>query len=497
MEGVIVVRRTVRQRVNAVPAVVWILIPFVGFLIATLWITLPVGLGSFVSGVNIPVLTDSRNAAALFGGGDSGSLLRAAISIRENTAVLDDQRWVFNVWPPGMVVLNLALLALESVTGIPIVLLMVVFTCVLLSLFPGCVFTLVRAIGGWVPACLFGVGVLVYSGVSDWALDSGLFYSDTFGVIGFGFALLSLVMVGRGATTRGRLVWAALSGVALAGGAYFRASFELVADGTLLLAGIVVVLALLVRWRRRWPRFTHGALVAGVPLIVLGVVAQVVMLPWRIYGGLVNHPGDFRWSVVSDLASVARWLPESVLRENNILFGLYGHSNWACLNDPPQCEKIFALEQTADAPYGASNGGYFTGAQFDQMTLQSFLAHPFTFILERINALGLGFASNTGGAIRQILLPESILLVALFVAVVVVFIRTRAFTDQAYIFFFLATVGQTVPLLLLHQEPRYFLGIEIAIIVMSSLALATACGNHWASPLRTAPAIVEPAEERS
>jgi len=473
-----VARRTSRQRLLAIA-------PFLVFLAVLLWISLPVGLGS-LGGSGISVLTYSRDAAVAFGAGDSGSLLRAAISLRDSGAILDDQRWVFNVWPPGMLVVDVALLGIESATGIPIVLLMVIFTCVVLAVFLGCAFAVIRAIGGWVPAILFGIGVVLYSGVSGWSLRRGLFYSDTFGVIGFGFALLCLLLLFRAETVRARWMWAVLAGVSLATGAYFRASFEVVATGTLLVAGLVLVVALLARWRQKWRRFSGGAISALLPLVVMSAVAQVVMLPWRIYVGVRNHPGDFRWSALSELASVARWLPEPVLRENNLLSSVLSHSNWACQNDPEQCQAIYTLEQTAQNPYGGSNGGYYTAGQFDQFVLGSFFAHPFTFIAERIEALGLGFVSNTGLSLRAYAMPESIVIVALFIATVVVFIRTRAFANPAYLFFFIATLGQVATLLLLHMEPRYFLGIELSTIIMGSAALATVYRNRRPVPGRPA-----------
>jgi len=461
-------------------------LPFIAFFVIALWITLPAGLTTPIGPYHLGLFDSSLRVRQILGGSDGGSLLTAAENLKANGRITPEFAWVYSYWPPGMVVIDRIFLQGEKWFGLPIVLMMVILNSALWALLLGAWFTLVRTISSLGPAVVFGAGALLYSGISGWGMGSGIFYSDSFGVIGLGFALLFLVMAARADSARRRWRWAALAGAGLAFAAHFRASFELVADATLLLSGIVIVVALVARWRGGLPRFTSWATVSVLPLVIVGVVAQVLMLPWRIFAGLSIHPGDFRWSAVSDLASSARWLPESVMRERNNLFGLTGHSNWACLSDPEQCQTIFDLEQTADVPYGGANGGYFTGAQFDQMTLHSVLTHPLNYLLERIDALGLGFASDTGGAIHSFAMAESIAIAALFVAIVVIFIRTRAFANPAYLFFFASVATQAATLLLLHMEPRYFLGIELSIVLMGGYALATVYRNRVARSAETA-----------
>lgn len=457
-----------------------VVLPYVGFFLLLLWMTLPSGATSVIGGNHLNLFDDSARLRAILGGSDAGSLLTAAENFKANGRITPEFRWVFDYWPPGMVMVDRVLLQLEKWTGIPITPMMIVLNCGLWALLLGAWFNLIRAVSSLWPALLFGAGVLVYSGISNWGVGNGMFYSDSFGVIGFCFALFCLLQRERTSTTRSRRTWLILSGVSLALGAYFRASFELVADATLALAVLVIVVALVARWRGGWGRYTAWSFATVLPIAIVAGIAQLIMLPWRIYLGLVNHPGDFRWSAVSDLASVARWLPESVLREDNNLFGLAGHSNWACLSDPEQCSTIFRLELKAENPYGGSNGGYFTGSQFDQMTLHSFFTHPFAFITERLDALSLGFAANTGSGVSNVALPESLAIVALFVTVVVVFIRTKAFSNLAYLFLFVATAAQLATLALLHMESRYFLGIELSIILVGAFTVASVYGRRGA-----------------
>lgn len=454
-------------------------VPYLAFFVILLWISLPAGLDSPVSAVNIAPTLPAAQAAETFGGSDAGSLLRAALSLQEAGTITPEFRWIYNLWPPGMVVVDRVLVELELVTGLSVISLMIVANCLAWSALLGTVFTMVRRRAGTGVALVFGAGALLYSGITQWGTDGGLFYADSFGAISFAFCLLALVMVPGASTVRRKIAWAALAGVALASAAYFRASFEIIADGTFVVALAIFLLALIGRRLRRWPRFSPAAIQATWPVLVAGIATQLVLLPWRVYAAIRQHPGDLRWSTVSDLASSARWLPESVLRERGIFFGIDGHSNWACLSDPVQCEYIYKIELATGNPY---SGLAFGGDEFDAMTLQSFLTHPLQYITERLSALWLGFTANTGGGVLNVALPESLLLAALFIAILVYMFRRGGFAKPAYLFFLVAVGGQVATLALMHMESRYFLGIELGVLVLGALTIAEWIGKRDAAP---------------
>ena len=445
--------------------------PFLAFFVTLLFLSLPKGLSSLAAWVSIPVTTRSAEAAEAFGFSDAGSLLKAAMSLRESGTITPEWQWVYNLWPPGMVIVDRVMLELEALINVPIVLLMVVLGCLVWAALFGTWFAMVRSRWGSIPAVVFGIGAVLYSGISVWGVKNGLFYADSFGTAAFCLSILLLVKVSQAQTSKQRVVLASLAGVALATACYFRASFEIVAGGTLLLASVMLVVALIARASHRLPVFAPGAIGAMLPLAVMGIAAQIVMLPWRLYSAITNHPGDFRWSTVSDLASPARWLPESILRDAGMQFAIDGRSNWACTNDPVQCNTIFRLENTTESPY---SGGYFTPREFDAMALQAFFAHPFRFIAERLDALWIGLSATTGTSVTQQALPESLLLVGLFVAIVAVIIRTRLFNNPGILYFLIASAGQIATLTMMHMESRYFLALELSTIMVAALVLPRA-----------------------
>jgi len=88
---------------------------------------------------------------------DAGSLLGAALSWHEHRALLADAFGVYSFWPPGMVIVNTVLLDIESFTGIPYVLLMVIANCVLWAALLGTVI---------VHCCSFTSSLAIFSGSS-------------------------------------------------------------------------------------------------------------------------------------------------------------------------------------------------------------------------------------------------------------------------------------------------------------------------------------------
>jgi hypothetical protein len=445
--------------------------PYIAFFTLIMVITLPQGLDSLVTKSQVGLFTWSTDAATAFGKSDSGSLLRTAISIRDSGMLTLDIFWVFSYWPPGMIVVDIVLLWLESIFLVPITVLMVILNSLLWAVFLGVAFNVIRKRFGMLPAVIVTSGMLLSSAVSSWGTGPGLFYADSFGAVAYCFSILFLILIPSVAGRWRKVRYASYAGVALATASYFRASYELIATASVVCGAVLVLALLIFKWRRGNSRFVLVALPTVLAIGLTGLVTHVLLAPWRLIAGLKIHPGDFRWSSVSDLASSARWIPDRILEAMpDAGFAKAGHSNWACLNDPVQCDRIFALEGSGDLSY--TGAGHFSAAQFDQMTLDSFFTHPWAYVTERIDAILFGFLSNTGGSVREYAIPESILLIAVLIAAIAAIVSSRELLNPGYLFFLSATVLQLATLSLLHMEPRYFLGLELSTMLVGGYVLA-------------------------
>ncbi len=452
-------------------AAVLVGLPYLLIFAALLIIALPLGADTPVSVYPMSLFADSATAHRTLGGSDAGSLLTAAISFYENHSLLADVFGVYSFWPPGMVVVDWVLLEIEGATGISIVFMMVLLTCLAWTALIGTWFHTLRRASGLAVAAFASAALLLYSGVTTWGTSTGLFFSDSFGAIGYAFAILALFAVARASSRRGQIVFSLLAGVALALGASFRATYELVSEGTLVLAAAVLLAAVVLARLHRGGRFRSAVVPAALPILVMSFVAQLIMLPWRLYAGLKIHRGDFRWSTVSDLTTALRWTPDQLLLERNGSFLIEGHANWACINDAATCASIYEKEMTSAVPYSATSEGYYTASQLNHLALDSFLAHPLTYIGERLQALWLGFASNTGGSVGSFSVAESLAILAVLVLIVVAIVRRGLLREPAVVFFVLATGAQIATLALFHMEPRYFLGVELGILLVGGVVL--------------------------
>ena len=456
--------------------------PALGFFAILLVVSLPQGLDSLVSIVGVPVTSNSDQLADAFGYRDSGSMLKAAISIYDNGRLIGDFFWVFNLWPPGMVVVDVVLLHIEAVTGVPLGVLMVVLNAVIWAALLGAVFVVVRRRRGLAIAGVFALAALLYSGVSSWGANLGLFYSDSFGAIAFSAALLLLFLAAEQTSWKPRLVRAVWAGALLAAAAYFRATFELVNNVLFVLAIAFVAVLLVLRLVRRRGPASSALWLVSLPLAVSGTVYMVLTLPWRLYAARSIRTGDLRWSVVSDLVSGDRWAPDSALT-GDAGFLLEGHSNWACHLDLDECRRIAALENATEAPYSGGVGGHFSNAEFDHLTVQAVLEHPLQFLAERFSMLTLGFASSTGQLVGVMAVGESLVLAALLALLVFAFIRRGGFRNPGFVFLALATTLQFATLAGFHMESRYFLGIELSLLVMGALIVGPPWGRFARPPL--------------
>ena len=451
-------------RLRGVFGAVW---PGLAFFAVLLLISLPEGLNTITSVAHVPLLTGASAFERAAGDTDAGSLMSAALSYSQTGKLLGGYFWVLNLWPPGMVGVDVLIIAAQNATGIPAVLLMVLLNCLVWAASLGFYFVVIRARRGLLTAGIFAVAALLYSGTSVWGMRNGLFYSDSFGALAFCTALVLLFLCAE-AVGRRRIALAVVAGGFLGVAAYFRATFELI-NNVLFVGGIVlVVVLLLLRRMRRSPAWTGAALATAVPIAVAGAVYMLVTLPWRAYAGLRIRPGDFRWSTVADIISGQRWIPSSQL-DGVASFLDEGHINWACRLDAAVCQRIADAELGSLEPY--TGRGHFTNAQFDQYTTEAALGHPLQFLQERFGMLTLGFTSETGSAIGVLAVAESLLLAIALVLLVVAFVRGAGYRNPGFVVFAIATAGQFATLLLFHQESRYFLAIELSIILVAALVL--------------------------
>lgn len=361
---------------------------------------------------------------------DPNSFAAAARDVSSQGWITDNTRWVLNLWPPGFVLLEAGLLKLFG-SNAPMPLLLLAFSA---SMFAIVMMEMRRILaasfGQW--AWFMPTLVFCFPEARIFLLSpAGLLFGEWLAIASFLWAFLLLMRVS--------LKEAMFAGVLFAISAYARSQFELFLNVILL----VSVGSIAASHYFNKPRNSHGRHV-GRFLLISMVVAQVIMLPWRLYH---FHDGNgFRWVQTSTVIAQNGLTTDSVLQEKGGGFVVEGGGNVACRIAPEHC--------------GETN---------PRIYFNIFFEHPFTWIKEKIQLLPkYWFASassyarpSSGTSLLEIAL-EGILLICLFLSGALLWGARR--TSAAYLW---ACVGlgllmaHSAIVVFAHLEVRYFFFAKI------------------------------------
>lgn len=415
------------------------------------------------SGLNLSA--NAEEARAAFGGSDAGSYLQAALGLRDlGPQGVGGNQWVYNLWPPGMVTVNLLLVTAEQLVRLPYVFLLVTFSALAWTLILSRIFWFFeekRSGYGW----LF-VGFFLMSSLGADLLSVYIGYADA---LAAGFLVLSVLELSKQSPTDARAFtfMCVRASLFLSLAMHFRTTYETVTSFVLVVAVVsVLALALVSKLPGFSYTFTWKSAAPTVGFVSVG--AQLLSVPWRLIAGTFVRPGDFRWTTTLDQAPGMRWVPTSMYSPE-AGFLRSGHANFGCLNDPVRCEQIAAIESLSAKPY--SGFGAFSQADFQSELVQSFLSLPLVYGFERVSMLVSGFFSATGGAVGDWRIFEGVfLLLGVILGFLATLKRREALSGGPWMAF-LAIGSLAGVLLFFHMETRYMFPIKMLSLFIISLAL--------------------------
>lgn len=452
-----------------------------------LWVALIIGMATaggwgITTHANIPLSFDAGEARAAFGGSDAGSYLQAAIGLRElGPWGIGGNQWIYNLWPPGMVALNLIAVIVESQLSVP-------YLTALLLLVSFIWATLLTRLWKILESLSSGIGVaflLVFllSSLTNPMITVYFGYGDGIAAGLLGLALAELWLV-KNTLVRGNIKRLLYIGTLLAGAMHLRATFETL-SGFLLAVPLVGYLIWTVLTLIRPNLSASSSRGALLQISLVALVSQVLSLPWRVFAAVFIRPGDFRWSTVPDYAWPGRWIPdERISPEGSFL--IEGHWNFGCINDPIRCAVIQQLEEASDAPY--SGAGHFTNEEFRSQLVESFLQFPGLYLSERFTMYFIGYFSKTGGDVGQLAVLEGLFLLVGVILGVVFLVGNNKFNTSGAWFAFLSAGALSGILLLFHMETRYLMPIKLVMMTFIFLVLTEWLRGrllHFTNPRQT------------
>jgi hypothetical protein len=279
--------------------------------------------------------------------GDPLSFATAAKDVVQNGWVIDSSKSTFDLWPPGFVLLEAGLLKLFG-SNVPMPALLLVLSA---GLFAALMIEMRRLLaasfGQW--AWLIPPLMFCFAEARIFILSSvGLLLGEWLAIGSFFLAMLLLLRATLKATI--------LAGILFAISAYTRSQFELFLD--------VILVVSVGLWGSRYfnkSRNFNGWRVGKLLLIAM-VVAQTLMLPWRLYH--FQEGKGLRWVTSVDMIIQDGLASDMALQEDNKTFIIIGGGNVACHIAPEHC-----------------------GEKESRIYLNIFLEHPFAWIKEKVQVL--------------------------------------------------------------------------------------------------------------
>jgi hypothetical protein len=386
--------------------------------------------------------------AKIFGPGDGGSYLKAALSLVATGRNTPEWAWVLNLWPPGMVWLDAGIIRFSPLDfGVTIGLITALVWSVTLAVLT---WPFMRKVKWAVVVLLAEFALLGSSPFQSWMFDKGLFHADG---LAAGLFLLGLALiVNRLHSPAPVQMWirdGIYVGIAFAATIYLRSAYQLVpwalAGLAVAIAGMIVV--------RRIRGLSDGDL--GRQAILLISAALTVPLLMQPYTAFVQQDrGRTQFVMTQDLFYAGVWQSHNAYPQ----WKLDGGPTVGCDIDPGECALIHRAQ---------SEGKVFSPAELRGALIKAIVTHPLQFLGNRVAYVteqwfAEGIWSYPG---------EGLLFFALLMTTIVAASMRAARGRWAFLVIPVMALALLAPFAFVHVEVRYLIPLKLIGLLAPILVL--------------------------
>jgi hypothetical protein len=418
---------------------------------------LPNGTGTAFLGTS--VTANPSELLKVLGGSDSGNYLRGAMDLQDFN-IQPSNIWIFNLWPPGQMVILAAILKI----GFPPVMSMLLVLAFLWCLVATQVVSNLKSkkYRSFLIPC-FLIIWFMGSPLLGWNQVEGALASD-----GIGSALLCLFLVylskfWDSVKNVGKFnPW--FPGILCALTLSLLAHLRIVFLFAILFSLIVLSLNAAYRCLRKNQGFRvfKDVSLSKNPsskmafMMITSIFFVFLSAPFSIIK--YERTGSFSWSN-SDYVWAHRWMPDNYLYENNAGFIELGGGNWACEIDAKKCSKIYQTELDSGLPY--SGFGTYTYEDFRNLAFKAAMNHPIDFLTNRVDLTIEAFTSKAGAPIgSRNNMYRGVIFLLLFIASLFMCLFFKHKKDYLNLAVFGILVGLFVPIVISQFETRYLMPIQ-------------------------------------
>lgn len=401
--------------------------------------------------------------------GDPASFATAAIDIEKNGWIRSENDWIFNLWPPGFILLEALIIKMFGL-GTPVILVLQTLVAVLFSVVLTLLYNLLKAQVKRELMFFFPLLIIIFPVTRVFLFQPlGVTLGEGFSV---GFFLLAILFAFRSVKNIS-LADAVYAGFCIALSAYFRSQFELILFA---LTGWGVLLAIVI-WLTRSRRFIDPicAKTTLKTIAVILVVAHVATMPWRAYHWI--YQGSPFWVKTAEAVTFRNAVMSTAhLESMGGGFVATGGGNLVCRIDASTC---------GDA-VNAKN-----------LFFKTFLENPVEWYSFKLDIIGSYWFSSVhnwvGISVKSTPLDiatNTLLLIALGVTILLLFTQRVRRNDMWFLLVWFNVSLFSAYILIFtvaHFEVRYFYFPKISIMVMSLMVACLYC-----SPTKMLTRIPEP-----
>lgn len=448
------------------------------YLIAGHWLFQFAGVLLFIffQGLNTPhglvtLQLAPERMAQIFGFGDHGSYLQAAMSLIATGHNTQQWAWVLNLWPPGMVWLDAVIIRFSPLDyGVTIGLVTALLWSVTLAVLT---WPFMRGARPTLVVLLVELALLGTSPFQSWMFDEGLFYADGFAA---GFFMLGLALiVNRVRSAAPIQVWirdGIYVGIAFAAAIYLRASYQLVPWAldavALAIAGIIIGKRI-----RRLPTRDLGR-----QMILLGTAVLTIPILMHPYTTFVQQErGRTQFVMLDDLVYESVWKNHTL--DTDAQWALDGGLSVGCDIDPGKCELIQRAQ---------TGGKVYTPENLRNMLFESIVTHPLQFVANRVSYVSIQwFADELGSyfhvttdyrsgpvtysASNNLNPGQGLLYLVLLISAIVAAVKLAARGRWALPIIPLMALALLAPFAIVHVEVRYLIPLKLIGLLAPVLIL--------------------------
>jgi len=264
--------------------------------------------------------------------GDPTYFAKAALDVAENGFISSENVWIFNLWPPGFVLVEALIIKVFGINA-PVILILQICASVLFAFALTLLFEYLKKYVRSEMAFILPLLIFLFPVSRVFLLEpTGISLGESFSI---GFFFIFILLTIRSVEKKALKI-AVYAGVSLALTAYFRSQFELI---LLALTGWAILLMVALKWTPL-SKVTNASNANTIikTIAVVIAVAHITTFPWRVYHWV--NQGAPQWVFTSSVTFGNSVKTSEELRKVGGGFVVDGGGNLVCRIDPKTCGDL-------------------------------------------------------------------------------------------------------------------------------------------------------------